>query len=70
MERKTPEVAPTSGAIEPARRRRRYSAEEKLRLLTEAEAPGSSTRAARNLGVALNTLERRMVELGVAGDSR
>jgi len=59
MEKKTPEVAPTSGANEPSRRRRRYSAEEKLRLLTEAEAPGSSVSlVARKYGLASSLLFR------------
>ncbi len=59
MEKKTPEVDPPSGANEPPRRRRRYSAEEKLRLLTEAEAAGSSVSlVARKYGLASSLLFR------------
>ena len=59
MEKKTPEVAPTSGANEPPRRRRRYSAEEKLRLLAEAEAPDNRVSlVARKYGLASSLLFR------------
>ncbi|WP_418766710.1 IS3 family transposase [Myxococcus xanthus] len=52
MEKKTTEVAPEADGAEPGGRRRRYSAEEKLRMLSEAESPGSSVSlVARKYGV-------------------
>ena len=59
MEKKPFDVAPANGVSEPSRRRRRYSAEEKLRLLTESEAPGSSVSlVARKYGLASSLLFR------------
>jgi len=60
MEKKNPEGAPASGAEEPTRRpRRRYSAEEKARLLAEAEAPGNSpSLVARKYGLSASLLFR------------
>jgi transposase len=59
MEKKPSEVAPAIGASEPSKRRRRYSAEEKLRLLVESEAPGSSVSlVARKYGLASSLLFR------------
>ncbi len=57
MEKKTQEGAP-EGA-EKGKRRRRYSAAEKLRLVTESEAPGSSVSlVARKYGISPSQLIR------------
>lgn len=57
MEKKNQEAAP-EGA-EKGKRRRRYTAEEKLRLVTEAEAPGSSVSlVARKYGISPSQLFR------------
>ncbi|MCP3167517.1 hypothetical protein [Myxococcus qinghaiensis] len=42
MEKKTTEVAPEADGAEPGGRRRHYSAEAKLWMLSEAESHGSS----------------------------
>src|SRR5690349_11491999 len=42
MKKETTEVSPEPAKPEGGKRRRRYSAEEKARLLAECEAPGSS----------------------------
>lgn len=59
MEKKTEEV-PATGSNEGRRRpRRRYSAEEKARLLAEAETPGSSVSlVARKYGLSSSLLFR------------
>ncbi|MBU8901074.1 transposase [Corallococcus sp. M34] len=52
MEKKAKEEAPEAGCGEPGGRLRRYSAEENLRMLSEAEWPGSSVSVvARKYGV-------------------
>ncbi|NMO23673.1 transposase [Pyxidicoccus fallax] len=57
MEKKSQEGAP-EGA-EGSKRRRRYSAEEKLRLVAECEAPGSSVSlVARKYGISSSLLFR------------
>jgi transposase len=61
MEKKTPETPPDAAvvAIGTQRPRRRYSAEEKARLLAEAEAPGSSVSiVARKYGLSGSLLFR------------
>lgn len=60
MEKKNPEEAITQSEKESgSRRRRRFSPEEKVRLLAEAEAPGSSTSlVARKYGLSASLLFR------------
>jgi hypothetical protein len=59
MEKKNTEVTPVIGADEPNRKpRRRFSAEEKGRLLAESEAPGSSVSlVARKYGLSASLLD-------------
>ena len=57
MEKKTPEGAP--GAAEQGKRRRRYTAEEKLCFVAGCEAPGSSVSlVARKYGISPSQLFR------------
>ena len=58
MEKKNPEESPSGEPVENVRkRRRRYSAEEKLRFLAEADAPGSSpSTVARKYGISPSLL--------------
>ena len=60
MEKKSPEGVPGTGVEERSRRpRRRFSAEEKARLLAEAEAPGNSASlVARKYGLSASLLFR------------
>jgi transposase len=60
MEKKTPEEAPAAAPSASGRKpRRRYSAEEKARLLAEADAPGSSASlVARKYGLSASLLFR------------
>jgi transposase len=60
MEKKSPEETWAAGSSESGRRpRRRYSAEEKARLLAEADAPGSSVSlVARKYGLAPSLMFR------------
>lgn len=59
MEKKSTDEVAVNGSSQPAKRRRRFSAEEKARLLAESEAPGNSVSlVARKYGVSSSLLFR------------
>jgi transposase len=59
MEKKSTDEVAVNGSNQSPKRRRRFSAEEKARLLAESEAPGSSVSlVARKYGVSSSLLFR------------